>query len=123
MQANDEVSRRLARLTVEAREQRATIHEEIESIRRKPKTTLRSLGSDALKTAKVLGLDNPKMAIPLARTIFIPAAVAVARLILKNGSPRRFIGAALIAASSFGIYKGIEYDEKHTGKRTSQVKK
>ncbi|WP_337642850.1 hypothetical protein [Parasutterella sp.] len=45
--------------------------------------------------------------------MFIPAAVAIARLVLKNGSPRRYLGAALIAASSFGIFKGIEYDEKH----------
>lgn len=82
-------------------------------MRNKPASAVKNIGVDAVKTMQALGLTNPKVAIPLARTVFIPAAVAIARLVLKNGSPRRYLGAALIAASSFGIFKGIEYDEKH----------
>lgn len=105
MQANEDVARKLAQLTVKAGEQRAQIQDELTYMRSKP--------ASAVKTMQALGLTNPKVAIPLARTVFIPAAVAIARLVLKNGSPRRYLGAALIAASSFGIFKGIEYDEKH----------
>lgn len=105
MQANEDVARKLAQLTVKAGEQRAQIQDELTYMRNKP--------ASAVKTMQALGLTNPKVAIPLARTVFIPAAVAIARLVLKNGSPRRYLGAALIAASSFGIFKGIEYDEKH----------
>ena len=105
MQANEDVARKLAQLTVKAGEQRAQIQDELTYMRSKP--------ASAVKNMQALGLTNPKVAIPLARTVFIPAAVAIARLVLKNGSPRRYLGAALIAASSFGIFKGIEYDEKH----------
>ena len=113
MQANEDVARKLSELTVQAREQRAQIQEEIQQIRCRPASAARSIGMDALKTARTLGLTDPKVALPLAKTIFIPAALAVGRLLLKNASPRRFLGAALIAASSYGIYKGIEYDEEH----------
>lgn len=74
MQANDEVARRLAQLTVRAGEQRAQIHNEIEMMRSRPTTAAKSVGKDALKAAKALGLTDPKVAIPLARTVFIPAA-------------------------------------------------
>ena len=109
MQANEDVARKLAQLTVKAGEQRAQIQDELTYMRNKPASAVKNIGVDAVKTMQALGLTNPKVAIPLARTVFIPAAVAV----LKNGSPRRYLGAALIAASSFGIFKGIEYDEKH----------
>lgn len=109
MQANEDVARKLAQLTVKAGEQRAQIQDELTYMR----SAVKNFGVDAVKTMQALGLTNPKVAIPLARTVFIPAAVAIARLVLKNGSPRRYLGAALIAASSFGIFKGIEYDEKH----------
>ena len=111
MQANEDVARKLAQLTVKAGEQRAQIQDELTYMRSKPASAVKNI--DAVKTMQALGLTNPKVAIPLARTVFIPAAVAIARLVLKNGSPRRYLGAALIAASSFGIFKGIEYDEKH----------
>lgn len=123
MQANDEVARRLAGLTVRAREQRAQIHEEIETMRTRPKSTMRSIGKDAFKAARALGLDDPKFAIPLAKTILIPAALAAARLVVKNGSPRRFLGAALIAAGSFGIFKGMEYDDEKNALKNSTVQK
>ena len=110
MQANEDVARKLAQLTVKAGEQRAQIQDELTYMRNKPASAVKNIGVDAVKTMQALGLTNPKIAIPLARTVFIPAAVAIARLVLKNGSPRRYLGAALIAASSF---KGIEYDEKH----------
>ncbi|MFR7859134.1 MAG: hypothetical protein ACLU3O_03005 [Parasutterella sp.] len=113
MQANEDVARKLAQLTVKAGEQRAQIQDELTYMRSKPASAVKNIGVDAVKTMQALGLTNPKVAIPLARTVFIPAAVAIARLVLKNGSPRRYLGAALIAASSFGIFKGIEYDEKH----------
>lgn len=109
MQANEDVARKLAQLTVKAGEQRAQIQDELTYMRSKPASAVKNIGVDAVKTMQALG----KVAIPLARTVFIPAAVAIARLVLKNGSPRRYLGAALIAASSFGIFKGIEYDEKH----------
>ena len=96
MQANEDVARKLAQLTVKAGEQRAQIQDELTYMRNKPASAVKSIGVDAVKTMQ-----------------FIPAAVAIARLVLKNGSPRRYLGAALIAASSFGIFKGIEYDEKH----------
>ena len=118
MQANDEVARRLAQLTVRAGEQRAQIHNEIEMMRSRPATAAQSVGKDALKA---LGLADPKVAIPLARTVFIPAALAIARLVLKNGSPRRYLGAALIAASSFGIFKGMEYDAEQHAKKSDQL--
>lgn len=108
MQANEDVARKLAHLTVKAGEQRAQIQDELTYMRNKPASAVKNIG-----VMQALGLTNPKVAIPLARTVFIPAAVAIARLVLKNGSPRRYLGAALIAASSFGIFKGIEYDEKH----------
>lgn len=113
MQANEDVARKLAHLTVKAGEQRAQIQDELTYMRNKPASAVKNIGVDAVKTMQALGLTNPKVAIPLARTVFIPAAVAIARLVLKNGSPGRYLGAALIAASSFGIFKGIEYDEKH----------
>lgn len=122
MQANDEVARRLAQLTVRAGEQRAQIHNEIEMMRSRPATAAQSVGKDALKAAKALGLTDPKVAIPLARTVFIPAALAVARLVLKNGSPRRYLGVALIAASSFGIFKGMEYDAEQHAKKSDQLR-
>lgn len=87
MQANDEVARRLAQLTVRAGEQRAQIHNEIEMMRSRPTTAAKSVGKDALKAAKALGLTDPKVAIPLARTVFIPAALAIARLVLKTAVP------------------------------------
>lgn len=121
MQANDEVARRLAQLTVRAGEQRAQIHNEIEMMRSRPATAAQSVGKDALKAAKALGLTDPKVAIPLARTVFIPAALAIARLVLKNGSPRRYLGAALIAASSFGIFKGMEYDAELHARKSEQL--
>ena len=121
MQANDEVARRLAQLTVRAGEQRAQIHSEIEMMRSRPATAAQSVGKDALKAAKALGLTDPKVAIPLARTVFIPATLAIARLVLKNGSPRRYLGAALIAASSFGIFKGMEYDAEQHAKKSDQL--
>ena len=102
MQANEDVARKLAQLTVKAGEQRAQIQDELTYMRSKPASAVKNIGVDAVKTMQALGLTNPKVAIPLARTVFI-----------KNGSPRRYLGAALIAASSFGIFKGIEYDEKH----------
>ena len=116
MQANDDVARRLAELTIQAREQRAQIQSEIHEVRNKPSKGIKQVGISAFKAAHALGVDDPKVAIGLARSIFIPAGLAIARLVLKNGSPRRYLGAALIAASSFGIFKGIEYDETHKKK-------
>lgn len=113
MQANEDVARKLAQLTLKAEEQRARIQSEILQIREKPSSAIRNISVDAVKTMHALGLDSPKVALPLAKSVILPAALAAARLIAKKGSPRRFLGVALIAASSFGIFKGIEYDKAH----------
>lgn len=113
MQANEDVARKLAQLTIKAEEQRARIQGEVLQIRDKPASTIKNIGVDAVKTMHALGIDSPKVALPLAKTVILPVAIAAAKLIAKNGSPRRFLGLALIAASSFGIFKGIEYDKEH----------
>ena len=88
MQANEDVARKLAQLTVKAGEQRAQIQDELTYMRNKPASAVKNIGVDAVKTMQALGLTNPKIAIPLARTVFIPAAVAIARLVLKKRQPQ-----------------------------------
>lgn len=109
MQANEDLAKRLAELTQKAKDQREKLHEDLGSFK-KPKGL--STGVSVLRTARALGVDDPKVIMSLAKTVFVPAGLAIARLLIKNSSPKRFLGAALLAAGSLGIYKGIEYDEK-----------
>lgn len=87
MQANEDVARKLAQLTVKAGEQRAQIQDELTYMRNKPASAVKNIGVDAVKTMQALGLTNPKIAIPLARTVFIPAAVAIEDWFLKTAAP------------------------------------
>lgn len=117
MQANEELAKRLAELTQKAKDQREQLHEDLGSLK-KPKGL--STGVSVLKTAHALGMDDPKLIMSLAKTVFVPAGLAIARLLLRNSSPKRFLGAALIAAGSLGIYKGIEYDERRKLKKAEE---
>lgn len=87
MQANEDVARKLAQLTVKAGEQRAQIQDELTYMRSKPASAVKNIGVDAVKTMQALGLTNPKVAIPLARTVFIPAAVQLQDWFLKTAAP------------------------------------
>lgn len=69
MQANEDVARKLAQLTVKAGEQRAQIQDELTYMRSKPASAVKNIGVDAVKTMQALGLTNPKVANPLARTV------------------------------------------------------
>ena len=64
MQANEDVARKLAQLTVKAGEQRAQIQDELTYMRSKPASAVKNIGVDAVKTMQALGLTNPKVAIP-----------------------------------------------------------
>ena len=62
MQANEDVARKLAQLTVKAGEQRAQIQDELTYMRNKPASAVKNIGVDAVKTMQALGLTNPKVA-------------------------------------------------------------
>ena len=61
MQANEDVARKLAQLTVKAGEQRAQIQDELTYMRSKPASAVKNIGVDAVKTMQALGLTNPKV--------------------------------------------------------------
>ena len=50
MQANEDVARKLAQLTVKAGEQRAQIQDELTYMRSKPASAVKNIGVDAVKT-------------------------------------------------------------------------
>ena len=50
MQANEDVARKLAQLTVKAGEQRAQIQDELTYMRNKPASAVKNIGVDAVKT-------------------------------------------------------------------------
>lgn len=122
MKADKEIAQRLAELNMKASAQRVRFEEDAQAFRKSPLTTVTSLGGDAFKTARAMGLTNLKIALPIARSILLPAALAAGRVALKNGSPRRYIGAALIAALSFGIFKGIEGEERYAKKGSEKIR-
>ena len=73
MQANEDVARKLAQLTVKAGEQRAQIQDELTYMRNKPASAVKNIGVDAVKTMQALGLTNPKLPFPwLERCLFRP---------------------------------------------------
>lgn len=112
MQANNKVAKELAELTVRARQQRKALQDEIHYLRNKPRG-IKEVGVSAVKAASSLGIGDSKILLGLTKTILLPTALALGKVVLKNGSPKRFLGAALIAASTLGIFKGIEYDHEH----------
>lgn len=52
MQANEDVARKLAQLTVKAGEQRAQIQDELTYMRSKPASAVKNIGVDAVKPCR-----------------------------------------------------------------------
>ena len=71
MQANEDVAKKLADLTMKAKLERAELQQEIYEIRTKPRT-LANVGVAAYKTARSIGLDDMKVILPIAKTVLLP---------------------------------------------------
>ncbi len=111
MQANEDVAKKLADLTMKAKLERAELQQEIYEIRNKPRS-LANVGVAAYKTARTIGLDEMKVILPIAKTVLLPAGIALGRILAEKSSPKRVAGVAGIVLGAFGILKGIQYDKK-----------
>ena len=119
MQANEDVAKKLADLTMKAKLERAELQQEIYEIRNKPRT-LANVGVAAYKTARSIGLDDMKVILPIAKTVLLPAGIALGRILAEKSSPKRFAGVAGIVLGAFGILKGIQYDKKRRAIREEE---
>ncbi len=108
MKADKGTARRLAELSVQARLERLQLQKEILEIKQHPHV---ALGATALHAAKGVGLNNPKLLFRIAKSVVLPAGLAVGRLLLKKSSPRRVIGGMALLAMGIAVAKGIQYDE------------
>ena len=119
MQANENVAKKLADLTMKAKLERAELQQEIYEIRNKPRT-LANVGVAAYKTARSIGLDDMKVILPIAKTVLLPAGIALGRILAEKCSPKRVAGVAGIVLGAFGILKGIQYDKKRRALREEE---
>ena len=88
MQANENVAKKLADLTMKAKLERAELQQEIYEIRNKPRT-LANVGVAAYKTARSIGLDDMKVILPIAKTVLLPAGIALGRILAEKSSPKK----------------------------------
>ncbi|WP_289639853.1 hypothetical protein [Turicimonas muris] len=120
MQANEDVAKKLADLTMKAKLERAELQQEIYEIRNKPRT-LANVGVAAYKTARSIGLDDMKVILPIAKTVLLPAGIALGRILAEKSSPKRVAGVAgIVVLGAFGILKGIQYDKKRRAIREEE---
>ncbi len=111
MQANEEVAKKLSELTMKAKLERAELQQEIFELRNKPRS-LANVGVAAFKTARAMGIDEIKVLLPIAKTVLLPAGIALGRVLAEKSSPKRVAGAAGIVLGALGIFKGIQYDQR-----------
>ncbi len=120
MQANEDVAKKLADLTMKAKLERAELQQEIYEIRNTPRT-LANVGVAAYKTARSIGLDDMKVILPIAKTVLLPAGIALGRILAEKSSPKRVAGVAgIVVLGAFGILKGIQYDKKRRAIREEE---
>ena len=112
MQANEEVAKKLSELTMKAKLERAELQQEIFELRNKPRS-LANVGVAAFKTARAMGIDEIKVLLPIAKTVLLPAGIALGRVLAEKSSPKRVAGAAGIVLGALGIFKGIQYDQRN----------
>lgn len=112
MQANEEVAKKLASLTMKAKLERAELQQEILELRSKPRS-LANVGVTALKTVKAIGVDEIKLFMPIAKTVILPASIAIGKVLAQKSSPKRVAGVAGIVLGALGIFKGIQFDNRH----------
>lgn len=111
MQADDDVAKKLAALTMKAKLERAELQSEILEIRSKPRS-ISSMGLTAIKTARAMGINDLKLVLPIAKSVVLPAGLALGRILWAKSSPKRVAGVAAVLGAAFGIMKGIQYDNR-----------
>ena len=79
-----------------------------------------NVGVAAYKTARTIGLDEMKVILPIAKTVLLPAGIALGRILAEKSSPKRVAGVAGIVLGAFGILKGIQYDKNRRARKEEE---